>query len=229
MEYFSKDKPFLNFNEMIWHFDCLLINCDVDIELENVKRVSSVLKEAEIYNICHRAKQEIQNQVFVQNNNTKALIKWTNDKLTGIESRINKIIADNELNHIDKMPKYYLFFEVTRSFWDFYNWFFIEVYPLYTGNSKPENKPKKIRSPVIALFCSLLNDSKVKKRGVEETIADYCERVCIEYKLPYSDRVRQGFSSIGTKTNKQKVKELILPLINAETAALITKHLENLK
>jgi transcription termination factor NusB len=229
MEYFSKDRPFLNFNEMIGQYDTFLISCDCNIKIERVEEHANRLNELKIFDICHRAEQEIQNQVFVPNNNVQALIQMVKTKLTKIENKIDKLIEDNQLSHVDKMPRYYNFFDTLSPFWQFYDWFFIEVYPLYTNDSEAESKPKRINAPVIALFCSSLNDSKVLKKGYEESIKDYCKRVCFKYELPYGDRVRQFFNDTGTKKNKQKVKELILPLINAETAALITKHLENLK
>ncbi|MGV3599320.1 MAG: hypothetical protein ACO1PI_15770 [Bacteroidota bacterium] len=131
--------------------------------------------------------------------------QMSNNQITFISSEINKAYL-KALNHLQETQK-----------------------NKELADGKGQTQINKIQAPVIALFCSLVNDSTVLKREYDETIANYCKRVCSKYILPYSERVRQCFSDKGTRVNKKKVKDLILPLIDAETAALITKYMENIK
>ena len=52
---------------------------------------------------------------------------------------------------------------------------------------------RKIAAPVIALFCYLTNESKLNSKGETESVKNYCKKVCNEFNLTYSDRVRQKF------------------------------------
>lgn len=231
MEYFFRDRPFYNFNEMIEQYKVYIANCCYCIS--NVKELdvlsNDLISSLKIRDIAYRAKGEIESQVFIQNNNVGNLKKYIGQEIADIAEKIDNLINNNKLDHAEKMPSYVLFFDAIQAFWDFYNWFYSLISPSYGESSTFKNKSNSISAPVIALFCSLLNETKVIKKEYEEPIANYCQRVCVEYKLTYSDRVRQCFNSIGTKKNKQKVKELILPLIDGETAKILVDHLNNIK
>ena len=91
-------------------------------------------------------------------------------------------------------------------------------------------KKNPLSAPVIALFCKLLHESGFKKRDTyNETITNYCIRICENYNLTYTDRVRQNFNPDDTPTprNITKVKELIFPLIDEATKEAITEYLNS--
>jgi len=50
-----------------------------------------------------------------------------------------------------------------------------------------------VTAPVIALFCAIVNDSNQLIKGIDESKADYCKRVCKAYNFDYSDNIRQKF------------------------------------
>ena len=70
-----------------------------------------------------------------------------------------------------------------------------------------------IKAPVIALFCSIINESRLVAREQTEAVKDFCKRVCKQFDLPYTDRVRQNFSNNPTKRNAEKLTQEVLPLI----------------
>ncbi len=110
---------------------------------------------------------------------------------------------------------------------------------LYTDILKLINKeignslqihPKKIKvgklsAPVIASFCSLVNQGNIIPKG-EETVEVYCKKICEKFQLIYTDRVRQNFAENVTSKNTKKVKALILPKIEVEIKNQITKYLD---
>lgn len=87
---------------------------------------------------------------------------------------------------------------------------------------QPNQKPK---APVIALFCSWVNFAKVLPKEENESVENYCKKVCEKFNLSYSDRIRQNFNGNETKQNKLRVKELILPSIDKETNEKIIQYL----
>ena len=86
-------------------------------------------------------------------------------------------------------------------------------------------KKTGLEAPVIALFCTLANDSKIIPRGEEEAAEPYCRRVCERYQLHYTDRVRQNFNHSSIKANIKKMQRLIFPIIDEATKEAITDHL----
>ncbi len=52
------------------------------------------------------------------------------------------------------------------------------------------SKKLKITAPVIASFCKLVNESKLLKQETGETKEAYCKRVCMNFELTFTDRVR---------------------------------------
>ncbi len=91
------------------------------------------------------------------------------------------------------------------------------------------SKVVKTPFPVIALFCNLLNKSKVDVRLETETIENYCIKNCKNYGLDYSDRVRQNYSDKPTKGNIDKLKKLILPLTDEDISIKILEYLKTIK
>jgi hypothetical protein len=85
----------------------------------------------------------------------------------------------------------------------------------------------KITWAVIALFCNLIAVGNLIKRGQNESIPDYCKRVCSHYKLDYADNVRQNFNGSDTRRNRKKLVSLVLPKIDTQTRTEIQKYLDN--
>lgn len=95
-------------------------------------------------------------------------------------------------------------------------------------NSKTEGDVRQaIKAPVIALFVFLVNESGLIKKGVTESVAPYCKRVCERYNLTYTDRVRQGFSSSRCNANLSKINEFILPQIDSLSRNTINEYLSS--
>ena len=91
-------------------------------------------------------------------------------------------------------------------------------------NTKTGNK---ISWAVIALFCNLIAVVKLIIRGQNESIEDYCRRVCIHYKLDYADNVRQNFNGSDTTPNRKKLVSMVLPKIDTQTSTEIQNYLDN--
>jgi hypothetical protein len=89
-----------------------------------------------------------------------------------------------------------------------------------------KKRADKLQAPAIGLFCECINESKALSKSSNENIADYCMKVCEKYELKYTERVRQNFSGSFTKENKQKVIDLIFPLLDKKTVAAVKKVLQ---
>lgn len=74
----------------------------------------------------------------------------------------------------------------------------------------------KLPSPVISLFCYIVNECKIMEKDEIESIESYCIRVCEKFELIYKDRVRQGYYTSENKSNIDKIKKLILPNIEED-------------
>jgi hypothetical protein len=92
-----------------------------------------------------------------------------------------------------------------------------------------QNKTKtdKLKAPVLGLFCGIINKIGIDKRVETESANIYCERICVKYKLLYTDRVRQNYNVNETKKLIQELTEKVLPLIDKETKKLIQEYLES--
>lgn len=85
----------------------------------------------------------------------------------------------------------------------------------------------KISAPTIGLFCFLLNHSRLIPRGESENIEDFCQRICKRFNLDYTDRVRQTFNGSDTKKNRDKIVDLIIPLIDNDIRIGFTEYINN--
>lgn len=90
-----------------------------------------------------------------------------------------------------------------------------------------QTKTDKLKAPVLGLFCSLINKIGIDKKDETESAANYCERICGKFKLPYTDRVRQNYNVNETKKLIQELTEKVLPLIDNETKISVKKYLDN--
>lgn len=92
--------------------------------------------------------------------------------------------------------------------------------------TKTEQEREKIKAPVLALFCSLINEIGIDKQEETESAEKYCTRICKKYKLPYKDRVRQNYYGSKTTETRKEFTDKVLPLLDAETKSKIQKHLD---
>jgi len=94
-------------------------------------------------------------------------------------------------------------------------------------SQKIETKTNKPTAPVLGVFCSLINTLGIDKKNETESAIVYCERICVKFKLPYTDRVRQNYNVNETKKLMQALTEKVLPLIDNETKILVQKYLDS--
>jgi hypothetical protein len=89
-----------------------------------------------------------------------------------------------------------------------------------------DEKKKVAKAPVIALFCSILDEVGVIRREENESAQGFCKRICDEYNLNFTVRVGKAFYTSKNKSNILKVKELILPTISKRESTLISEYLD---
>jgi hypothetical protein len=98
-----------------------------------------------------------------------------------------------------------------------------------------QNRLKNIDSPnvntptanVVALFCNLINKIKLHEKLEDESAEMYCKKICGEYNLKYTDKVRQNYYSHWTQRNIKSLKSSLLPLIDKDTRKRISQYLDN--
>jgi hypothetical protein len=92
-------------------------------------------------------------------------------------------------------------------------------------HKETETKTVKLTAPVLGWFCYLINKIEIDRREETESAKVYCERICIKYKLPYSDRVRQNYNVNRTTKLLKELTEKVFPLIDDVTKKIIQKDL----
>lgn len=90
-----------------------------------------------------------------------------------------------------------------------------------------QNETKTPTAPAIALFCNLINEAEIIKKESDEIPETYCKRICENYKLKYTDRVRQNFNGNKSKKHYKELTELILPCIDVTIKDKIQKYLDS--
>lgn len=143
-----------------------------------------------------------------------------------IESRKMKLKEGYSNSSPDENHRY---IKMLKSWFKDEKEFIDEVSPLLqpTPSSQIERKEKKIKAPIIALFCFFCNQSGLLPRDETEIVKDYCKKVCQQFGLIYSDRVRQGYSTSNSKSNTRKLIEQILPNIDEKSRAVIKTYLQS--
>lgn len=86
----------------------------------------------------------------------------------------------------------------------------------------------KITLMDIAIFCRIIDDAKIERIG-NKTQENYCKKICKDYYLNYTDRVRVNFTQNITPTNKQlsKVSLSILPMLTSDIKLKINNYINN--
>lgn len=132
--HFDPNKPLKNYEEVFRRYESYLNHIDWDIE--GFKHFKAFTKDFEgfepsvemyILNVIHRAKQEINQQVFTQNNNSERIINNTKNKINSIIKSLEKNSKENNLSNADMILKYRFYLDAVQPFWDFSDWFRKEI------------------------------------------------------------------------------------------------------
>lgn len=99
---------------------------------------------------------------------------------------------------------------------------------LQSNDTPKPQQPNKLKAPLIAFFCYSVNDSGVNKKDPNESVKNYCQRICEYYKLPYTDRVRQNFHGSDVTKNRKEIENILL-LLDTDTKNKIQNHLDSKK
>lgn len=104
---------------------------------------------------------------------------------------------------------------------------FLEWLKTLTPQQKGKKvSPLKLTAPVIACFCSLVNESELIPKD-ESSNEIYCKKVCEKFNLIYTDRIRQNFSNRHSDKTIKKVKEHILTKIDDKKSKKINDFISN--
>ena len=132
--HFDPNKPLKNYEEVFRRYESYLNLIDWDIEgLKHFKAFTRDFEgfeqsvEMYIPNVIHRAKQEINQQVFTQNNNSERIINNTKNKINSIIKSLEKNSKENNLSNADMILKYRFYLDAVQPFWDFSDWFRKEI------------------------------------------------------------------------------------------------------
>lgn len=94
---------------------------------------------------------------------------------------------------------------------------------------KPSYSNFKINKNATGYFCFLINESGINKKLNDESVHNYCQRICYEFKLEYSDQVRQNFkvdiNPSDLKNKKHNLIENIIPKLEPEYQEKLKRHL----
>jgi len=97
---------------------------------------------------------------------------------------------------------------------------------IQSQQTKNKKESEKIKAPVLALFCRLINEIGIEQKEEIESVEKYCKRVCERYDLVYTDRIRQNYRGNETTANLRLFTEKVLPLLDSETQSKIQNHLK---
>ncbi|MDI1354603.1 MAG: hypothetical protein PSX36_06780 [bacterium] len=78
---------------------------------------------------------------------------------------------------------------------------------------------------VVAAFCRILDDSKIRPRQ-GESHEQYCKNICTDFNLVFATRVYKGLGDKVTTKNITMLKELILPQIPQEIAKKVLAYIQ---
>jgi hypothetical protein len=96
-------------------------------------------------------------------------------------------------------------------------------------NSKAERKTQQPTREITGLFCMLLDRANIRSRAPGEGVEELCRRICAEFKLVYSDKVRQHYSNSENKRNLRKVIEQLQPKLSSADGDVLLNYIKALK
>jgi len=109
-----------NLDEMIWAYESFLQ--DVELKLKrgkSIKDLCSKLMRREIFNIAHRAIQEIKKSVMSSNDSQNQTVKFYKKEAKRIEACFNQQISKYELNHVKNIYSYQHYYNAIQPLYDF--------------------------------------------------------------------------------------------------------------
>jgi len=187
-----------------------------------------------ISNLSKEQRQETQIKLIVLIGNLKRQARTHTDgtSFTQHFSRsYKKIEAKNKLLALDYQILITHFRQAITndllSSFEIINETFNAITPLLDALPPQQAETKKFTAPVLGLFCGLINKIGIDKKEESESAAIYCKRICVKYKLHYTERVRQNYNVNENKKLIQDLTEKVLPLIDTETKSLIQKYLDS--
>jgi len=145
-----------NLDKMIFAFDGFVLNCENNFNnLQRIHKYCHELNDIEIYNISHRAFQEIKKLSFVPNNNADKLLDFYNSKTETVIDKIKFQIEKYGLNNANNAPKFVSYFETVQPLFDFYD----KIIPLL--NAVP---PQQMQDSNLAPYNEMYAVSNLKTR-----------------------------------------------------------------
>lgn len=120
-KHFPENDNLKNWKDVKYSYDYYLKNVDLNISsIEYIEKLSNKFYDSEIYNICHRARVEIEKGITDKSINTTTI----KIDLESLNKRHRELIERHNLNHADKMPIYKAYFETMQYLYDYLlNWF----------------------------------------------------------------------------------------------------------
>lgn len=109
-------------DKMIWAYEAYVINCKYSFDnVERIRKRSSEMYDREIFNIAHRAVQELKSMVLTGNPQFENTANYYFTKCRKILDEHQKNIKDNNLNHVEVMPKIRDYFDTMQPLYNFHD------------------------------------------------------------------------------------------------------------
>jgi hypothetical protein len=167
--HFPENDNLKNWKDVKYSYTYYLDKIELNINsIDYINSLSNRFIDGEIYNICHRAKVEIENGIT---NKTLDTLIIEND-LNKLSKRHYDLIEKHNLNHVDKMPDYRAYFDTMQYLYDYLIDFLNEINNIKNGNEKrniesvvPENKHPEIFSNGYAYQIFIEWHKKHKTKG----------------------------------------------------------------
>lgn len=109
-------------DKTIWKYDAYVKNCRYNFDnSEKIRKLSRELNDIEIYNISHRAVQELKSMALSGNPQFENTANYYFTKCRKILDEHQKNIKDNNLNHVEVMPKIRDYFDTMQPLYNFHD------------------------------------------------------------------------------------------------------------
>ncbi len=136
-------------DKTIWNFEAYVINCTYSFNnIERINALSKELHDKKIYNIAHRAIQELKSMALSGNAHFESIANYYFSKCLEILAVHKKNIKDNQLNHVDIMPKIRSYFDTMQTLRKFHDELLLLLPKLGEQiEPKAEQAPQQIEKP----------------------------------------------------------------------------------
>lgn len=89
-----------------------------------------------------------------------------------------------------------------------------------------KSQNKKVNKELLGLFCQMLNKSRIHEKNEWDSESKYCEEVCKNYDLPYSDKVRQNFKTEEYLKFREDLLKLCKKFLSDEECSIVEDSLK---